>query len=129
MTPQSDFNLEDNIITREEAGHFAHEWIAAWNSHDLPRILAHYSDDFTMSSPGIATVAKEPSGVLAGKQAVGAYWQKALALVPTLRFTLQATFVGADSVAIHYEGVRGPAIEVFFFNEAGLVCRSAAHYL
>jgi hypothetical protein len=25
--------------------------------------------------------------------------------------------------------VRGPAIEVFFFNEAGLVIRAAAHYV
>lgn len=24
---------------------FAHEWIAAWNAHDLERILAHYADD------------------------------------------------------------------------------------
>ncbi len=129
MARQTNIHMEDNVITREEAGHFANEWIAAWNSHDLARILAHYSDDFTMASPGIATVAKEPSGVLAGKQAVEAYWQKALALVPNLHFKLQATFVGADSVAIHYEGVRGPVIEVFFFNEVGLVCRSAAHYL
>jgi len=37
--------------------------------------------------------------------------------------------VGADSVAIHYESVRGQAIEVFFFNEASLVCRASAHYL
>jgi hypothetical protein len=31
-------------------------------------------------------------------------------------------------VAIHYQGARGPAIEVFFFNPAGLVQRAAAHY-
>jgi ketosteroid isomerase-like protein len=117
------------VITREQAEHFANAWITAWNSHDLARILSHYSDDFTMASPGIAAVANEPSGVLVGKQAVGAYWQKALALVPTLQFKLQATFVGADSVAVHYEGVRGRAIEVFFFNETGLVCRAAAHHV
>lgn len=117
------------MISRAQADHFAHEWIKAWNSHDLERILSHYSDDFTMSSPRIAVVANEPSGVLHGKPAIAAYWAKALALAPDLRFKLLATYVGADSVALHYEGVRGPAVEVFFFNDAGLVTRAAAHYL
>lgn len=100
------------MITREQADQFAHEWIEAWNSHDLDRILEHYSEDFTMASPRIAAVAQEPSGILNGKPAVASYWAKALQLAPELRFRLLATFVGADSVAIHYEGVRGPAVEV-----------------
>jgi ketosteroid isomerase-like protein len=117
------------VISREQADLFAHEWIEAWNSHDLVSILGHYSEDFVMSSPRIASVVLEASGVLFGKPAVAAYWSKALALRPELRFTLLATYVGADSVAIHYESVRGQAIEVFFFNEASLVCRASAHYL
>jgi len=117
------------MITREQASRFAHEWIEAWNSHDLERILAHYSDDFTMSSPRIAVVAHEPTGVLHGKAAIGRYWARALELQPQLRFKLIATFVGADSVAIHYEGPRGPAIEVLFLDDSGVVNRAAAHYL
>jgi SnoaL-like domain len=117
------------MISREQADHFAQDWIESWNSHDLGRILAHYSDDFTMSSPRIAAVANEPSGVLHGKEAIAAYWSKALSLAPNLRFKLISTYIGADSVALHYEGVRGPAIEVFFFNEAGLVNRAAANYV
>ncbi|MBK8537965.1 MAG: nuclear transport factor 2 family protein [Candidatus Competibacteraceae bacterium] len=62
------------MISREQADHFAREWIAAWNSHDLGKILLHYSADFTMSSPRIALVAQEPSGVLTGKAAVATYW-------------------------------------------------------
>ena len=120
---------EHAMLTRIQADEFAAEWIAAWNSHDLERILSHYSADFTMASPRIATIANEPSGVLRGKAAVAAYWAKALALLPDLHFELIATFVGADSVAIHYEGVRGPAVEVFFFDADGLVCRAAAHYV
>ena len=117
------------MITRGFAEHFARDWIEAWNSHDLDRILDHYSDDFVMSSPRIAVVAGEPSGVLAGKAAIGAYWKKALALAPDLRFTLRETFVGADCIVLHYDGVRGPAAEVFFFASDGRVVRSAASYL
>ena len=68
------------------AEHFAKEWIAAWNSHDLDRILGHYEDDFEMSSPVISSLAGEPSGKLRGKAAVGAYWAKALKEVPNLHF-------------------------------------------
>ena len=117
------------MISRERAEDFARDWIEAWNSHDLPRILSHYRDDFTMSSPRIAVVAGEPSGVLHGKVAIGAYWKKALALAPELRFELIATFVGADCIVLHYHGVRGPAAEVFFFDAEGRVERSAASYL
>ena len=42
------------MITREFADHFTRELIDAWNSHTLERILAHYTDDFEMSSPYIA---------------------------------------------------------------------------
>ena len=37
------------------AERFATDWIAAWNSHDLDRVLTHYEDDFEMSSPLIAS--------------------------------------------------------------------------
>ncbi len=30
----------------EEARGFAEHWIAAWNSHDIDAVLAHYTDDF-----------------------------------------------------------------------------------
>ena len=55
------------MITREQAERLASEWIAAWNDHDLERILAHYTDDFTMSSPRIAVVAHEPSAQYLGE--------------------------------------------------------------
>ena len=117
------------MISREQADQFAREWLEAWNSRELERILDHYSEDFVMSSPRIAAIAHEPTGVLRGKPMIAAYWAQALALLSDRCFKLIATFVGADSVAIHYEGARGQAVEVFFFNESGLVCRASAHYL
>ncbi len=116
------------MIDRAFAMDFARDWIAAWNSHDLERILAHYRDDFVMSSPRIALLAGEPSGVLSGKSAIGAYWKKALAATPELRFELIETFVGADCVVLQYLGARGPAAEAFFFDEERRVARAAASY-
>lgn len=116
------------MISREFGEKFAQEWIEAWNSHDLDSILSHYSDDFTMSSPYIAQIAGVESGSLTGKAAVRAYWSAALQRMPTLRFELVQTLVGAESVVIYYRGVRGMAAEVFFFGQDCLVQRAAAHY-
>jgi len=116
------------MLTQDFADHFAADWIAAWNAHDLPRVLAHYADDFEMSSPYIVQLLGEPAGKLKGKAAVGAYWRRALERVPTLRFELVDTLVGVDSLVLYYKGARGLAAEVFFFNEAGLVSKAAAHY-
>lgn len=117
------------MLTSEHARHFADDWIAAWNAHDLDRILAHYSDEFEMSSPYIRDVAGEPSGILRGKAAVGDYWAKALARFPDLRFELIDVLTGVDSVAINYYGRgRRRACELFFFDATGKVTKSAAHY-
>lgn len=120
------------MLSADFATRFAAEWIAAWNAHDLDRILAHYADDFTMASPRIAEIAGVPSGTLRGKAAIGAYWRAALERFPTLRFELVTTLVGADSVTLYYRSNRGGssglAAEVFFFDGAGTVVRAAAHY-
>ena len=57
-------------MTDQAASEFACEWIEAWNAHDLGRVLAHYDDDFEMSSPFIEALAGEaaasdPHGELA----------------------------------------------------------------
>lgn len=112
------------MISPQFAAQFAEEWVAVWNSRDLDRILAHYADDFEMASPYIAAITGEPSGVLKGKAAVAAYWAKALARLPTLRFELHSIL----SVVIYYKGVSGMVAELFSFNPSGKVSRSSAHY-
>jgi hypothetical protein len=116
------------MITREFAEHFAQDWIAAWNNHDLAGILSHYAEDFEMTSPFIVQIALEPSGRLQGKAAVGVYWKKALALIPDLQFELVATLIGLDSITLYYQGARGMAAEVFHFNADNKVARAFAHY-
>ena len=116
------------MIDKKFAEHFAREWIGSWNSHDLDRVLSHYADDFEMSSPYIIQIVGEPSGRLRGKKAVGAYWAKALQLIPDLRFELVSTLVGVDSITLYYKGARGLAAEVFHFGSEQKVVRAYAHY-
>ncbi|MHB8742162.1 MAG: nuclear transport factor 2 family protein [Sulfuricaulis sp.] len=117
------------LLEKKFAAHFAQEWIDSWNSHDLNRILSHYSDQFEMSSPVIIQVANEPSGTLQGKDTVGRYWAKALQLIPDLRFELLTTLIGVDSLTLYYKGPRGLAAEVFHFGPDRKVVRAYAHYI
>jgi ketosteroid isomerase-like protein len=108
---------------------FARDWLAAWNSHDLERILSHYTDSFEMSSPYITQLASEASGSIKGKDAVRAYWANALAQFPGLRFDLLDILLGVDSLTLYYEGAKGrPVAEVFHFDAAGKVSKAYAHY-
>ena len=116
------------MIDKNFADRFANDWIAAWNSHDLARILEHYAESFEMSSPIIKQLADEPSGKLKGKNAVGAYWAKALTLMPDLHFDLLTVLIGVDSITLYYKGARGLSAEVFFFDNNQKVIKAVAHY-
>jgi ketosteroid isomerase-like protein len=117
-------------VPKKWADSFAHDWVEAWNAHDLSRVLSHYTEDFEMSSPFITQFAGETSGSLAGKAQVSAYWQAALQKIPNLHFDLQSVLVGVSSIVIYYRTNFGRrTAEVLFFNQAGLVYRAAAHYV
>src|SRR5258708_39155311 len=117
------------MIDKSSAEHFAAEWIAAWNSRSLDRVLAHYTHDFEFSSPFIIKVVGEPSGILRGKQAVGAYWAKALAGLPHLVLTLDAVLWGVNTIVLNYHRNDGRlASEGFEFRAEGKVGRASAQY-
>lgn len=116
------------MIDSQTATEFADHWIESWNSHDLDQILSHYTDDFEMSSPVIVSSMNEPSGKLKGKEAIRAYWTKALAKFPDLHFEKLHVLTGANSVTIIYNGVIGLSAEVFHFNDEGKVYAAFAHY-
>ncbi|HPF37544.1 MAG TPA: nuclear transport factor 2 family protein [Phycisphaerae bacterium] len=117
------------MITREFAERFAAEWIDAWNAHDLDRILMHYAETIRFTSPFIAAITGDSSGRLEGGAALRAYWQKALAAYPELRFELIDTLVGADSVVLYYRSVKGMmAAEAMRFDAEGRVAEVWANY-
>lgn len=96
---------------------FAEEWEAAWNSHDLERIVAHYTDDVVFQSPYIVHRLHEPSGELRGKDALRAYFGSGLQGQQTLQFTLEDVRLSVDTLVINYRNQRGHAIsEVLRFR-------------
>jgi ketosteroid isomerase-like protein len=111
------------------AQEFAERWIALWNSHNLDDILSHYTEDIEITTPMIKMAAGIDSGTLRGKEAVAAYWEKALQRIPNLHFTLLDVTESVDSLALYYVSVMNKkAIEVMFLNENGKVYKMIAHY-
>ena len=95
----------------------ADEWEAAWNSHDLERILAHYTDDVVFQSPYIVHRLHEPSGELRGKDALRAYFGSGLEGQRTLQFTVEDVRLSVDTLVINYRNQSGHAIsEVLKFR-------------
>lgn len=109
---------------------FATDWIEAWNSADLERILSHYTEDFEMSSPLIASRGFAASGRLKGKAAIRPYWGMGLEQAqPPLKFELICVYTGINTACIHYLSVgRRYVIEVIEFNEHRQAIRGHASY-
>jgi ketosteroid isomerase-like protein len=104
-------------------------WIAAWNSHDLERVLALYADDTEMTSDRIPAFGFDASGTLRGKANLRMYWGKALQLLPNLHFELIDTYVSPNSVVVFYQNERGAKIcEYLRLDAQGKIIQGSANH-
>ena len=107
---------------------FAEEWAAAWNSHDLDRILSHHADDVVFSSPLIVERLGEPSGEVHRKEALRTYWAGGLAAQPDLHFTIEDVRASTDTIVINYRNQRGRAVaEVLRFRDGHVIWGCGAY--
>jgi hypothetical protein len=117
------------VIDHAWAHELASEWIAAWNSHDLERILSHYVETLEMSSPLIAERGFSSDGVLRSKAAIRPYWSAGLAATPPIRFELLGVYAGVNTVVIHYRSVgRKLVTEILELDADRRIVRGSACY-
>jgi ketosteroid isomerase-like protein len=108
------------------------QWVDAWNSHDLERVLAFYAEDVEMTSPHIPALGFGAGGTLRGKGNLRAYWAKGLTtpIASNLHFTLIDTYASPDSVAELYDNERGNRIcEYLRLDDAGKIRQGSANHL
>jgi hypothetical protein len=116
-------------LTADEAKQFAHEWIDAWNSHDLDRILSHYDDAAELTSPSAARLLGLPDGTVRGKANLRAYFEKGLAAYPGLHFQLHDVLYGLHSILLYYKNQSGTHTGEFMeLGASGKVVRVVANY-
>lgn len=106
---------------------FAREWEAAWNSHDLDRILAHYAPGVRFRSRKALPIVGV--GDIEGLDQLRTYWSKALIQQPNLRFTVQQVFEGHQMLVLVYRNHNGvEAAETLRFDqELKVIEASACH--
>jgi ketosteroid isomerase-like protein len=113
--------------TLANAAEFAASWIETWNSHNLDRILAHYSDDVVFSSPLVRTIAGRTS--IRGRLALQTYFSAVLREFPSLRFRLRAAYHGDQVVVVLCDSLNGVvASEKMKLNEKGQILRVWVYY-
>lgn len=118
------------MITPDFAASFADAWVADWNSHDLDRILDHYTDDFVIETPMAALLQPESGGIVRGKAQVRAYWTIGLQRIPDLEFVLLDVLTGTDGISIYYRNTATGrrSVEVMFLNDEQKVWKAVVHY-
>ena len=123
--------MEETLLPLQAsfAREFAQDWVDAWNSHDLERILTHYDDAVVLTSP-VALKLLNGDGTVRGKAALREYFLRGIQAFPDLRFDLIHVLWGTETIVIYYvNNVRGSkTAEVMLLNPAGKIQRVWANY-
>jgi limonene-1,2-epoxide hydrolase len=80
----------------------ARAWLAAFNAHDVAKLVALYADAATHTSPKIRVLHPDTGGKIVGKAALTAWWTGALARLPGLRYEPSSIVADGDSAIIEY---------------------------
>jgi len=115
-------------MTHDDARTFAEDWATAWNERAVERVLSHFAENVSFTSP--TAVAVMGVATVLGKQALRAYWTTALARVGSLRFRIDRVLWDASmqELAIIYDseidGRTRRVSENLTFGGDGLVLRA-----
>lgn len=119
-------------MTSNEAHVFAEKWAEHWNTRDVEAVLAHFAECAVFSSPVALKVTGQAT--IHGKEALRAYWYRALANLSSLHFTINRVLWDAarSEVAIIYDreinGQRDRGAEVLRFDaDSRVICGEAFH--
>jgi ketosteroid isomerase-like protein len=117
------------MLSETEARQFAHDWVRAWNSHDLDAVMSHYASEVVLTSPTAAKLLNDLSGTVAGKVAVRNYFERGLEAYPNLTFELLDVMWGVSSVVLYYVNQKGTKTGEFMeFDANKKVFRVVANY-
>jgi hypothetical protein len=117
------------MIDRETAWKFAHEWLDAWNKHDIDLIMKHYDDNIEFCSPVVQKVLGDPNGVVYGIENLRVYFSRQLKKFDTLHFQLLDVFTSPQSLVLYYKINRGlMAAEVMILNSQMKATHVYANY-
>ncbi|HTA12768.1 MAG TPA: nuclear transport factor 2 family protein [Solirubrobacteraceae bacterium] len=117
-------------LSTQEGERLAHEWLDAWNAHDLETIMGLYAPGVVFQTPTIIDTLGIPDGCVQGVEALREHFARGLERLPDLRFDLEQVYVGVRSLAITYRWADGtPVAELHEYDDEGLIERVQALYV
>jgi ketosteroid isomerase-like protein len=82
----------------------ATKWFAAFNEHNLEKILSLYSETAEHFSPKLKIRQPETGGLIKGKPALRTWWKDAFDRLPTLNYEVKK--ITADNEQVFMEYIR-----------------------
>jgi ketosteroid isomerase-like protein len=80
----------------------AQQWFAAFNEHNLEKLVALYAEDAQHYSPKLKIRQPETNGYVTGKAALRVWWRDAFDRLPTLRYEPTTLTANNDRVFMEY---------------------------
>jgi hypothetical protein len=116
-------------MTSEKEMKFGEAWIAAWNTHDIKKLMGQCAKDIELSSPLVVDSGASADGIIKGRDAVGEFWTKTLMRVPGSRLELVDVLSGIDSRIVIFRTPNGGlGAHVLHFRADGKIVRAGAHF-
>lgn len=113
----------------EEVEAHAKDWIAAWNAHDLERIMSHYAQDVVFEAETVKARWHKPDGRLLGIAELRKHFALGLELAPQLKFEFEQVFLAPSGYAVLYRRDNGNrVIDCVTLNGAGKAAKVTAYY-
>jgi ketosteroid isomerase-like protein len=109
-------------------------WEDGWNRGDVDAIMAPFATDVVFSSPGIAMLTGDPAKTtIEGYDALRAYIEGALRRTSGIRYTLEATYRGTDSIVLVYacslpDGTQRPGSDLMRVDRDRKIVEWRCHY-
>ena len=110
----------------------AREWIDAFNSHDVDRLVSLYDENATHTSPKIRALHPETGGKLIGRAQLAEWWRDSNRRIPGLRY--QTVHIIADDERVIIEYLRHapneapmPVAEAFDIRDGKIVASRVYH--
>lgn len=80
----------------------AFKWFAAFNEHDLEKLLSLYDDRAQHYSPKLKVKNPESNGLISGKDALRNWWKDAFDNIPTLKYEVKSLTSNEYRVFMEY---------------------------
>ena len=80
----------------------ATKWFAAFNEHNLEKLLSLYDDNAEHFSPKLKALYPKTKGFVTGKDALRAWWQDAFDRLPSLHYKVTSLTSNSDRVFMEY---------------------------